>query len=201
MKELNGAWEERGVIGTRVEIDGNKIVVLWRSSPVLTTAFRVKRSDCAAELILKKTGLRYAGAAMDYAEITGMAFADGKLTLTEHFPITGESKTVLTPTENTRYGRCAPDPSALPLVAGEWTDEKGYCRLFFREDRVTINGRERRFVVLRPFDGGELFVADADPAADGWEGMDRLVLRGEVLLSSVRVCDAPSVPLIFHRVK
>ena len=196
---LDGAWEERGVIGTRVEIEGKKIVILWRSAPVLTTTFRIKHLDDADELVLKKRGLRYEGAASDYAEATGLIYAEGKLTLTEYFPITGESQTVLTPTENTRYGRYAPDPDAQALVEGDWTDERGFCRLSFRKDRVTINGKERRFVVLRPFDGGDLLVADANPSADGWEGMGRLILRDGALLGEIRVCDAPSVPLLFKR--
>ena len=36
--ELSGAWEERGVIGTRIEIDGDDICVLWRNAPVLETS-------------------------------------------------------------------------------------------------------------------------------------------------------------------
>jgi type I restriction enzyme M protein len=37
-KELEGAWEEPGVIGTRVEIEKDRITVLWRNAPVLETA-------------------------------------------------------------------------------------------------------------------------------------------------------------------
>lgn len=200
-QELNGAWEEKGVIGTRVEIDGDKITFLWRSSPVLTTSFRVKCGDDKDELILKKTGLRYAGASSDYAEVIGLRFAEGQLVLTEFFPITGKSQTVLTLTENTRYGRYTPDPDALSSIWGNWTDEQGYCKLSFREDKATVNGEEQPYVVLIPFGGGETIVTGADPAVDGLGGLGRLTLRGDALYGSVRVCDAPSVPLVFHRTK
>ena len=42
-KALDGAWEERGVIGTRIEIKGDKLTVLWRSGVVLETKFKTER--------------------------------------------------------------------------------------------------------------------------------------------------------------
>ncbi len=198
--DLDGAWEERGVIGTRVEIEGGKLVILWRSAPVLTTAFSVKEREGGVELALKKKGLRYQGAASDYAEVTRLVFREGTLTLTEDFPITGESVTILTRTDRTRYGNYVPSPEDATLVAGEWEDEKGYYRLSFSGKQATVNGNRHAFVILRPMGNGPLFVADENPAVEGWDGMDRLEIRGDTLVSRIFVCDASPVPLEFHRV-
>ena len=56
---LDGAWEEKGVIGIRIEINGSHIVVLWRNSPVLDTKFQLVEGENEKELKLKKNGLRY----------------------------------------------------------------------------------------------------------------------------------------------
>ena len=52
-KDLNGAYEEPYVIGSRIEIDGSKIIILWRASPVLETSFKIVEEDGRTELKLK----------------------------------------------------------------------------------------------------------------------------------------------------
>ena len=200
VRDLNGAWEEPGVIGTRVEIRGRDLVILWRSDPVLTTTFRVQETAEGLSLLPAATGMRYRGAAFDYATLSGLVYRDGALILTEYFPITGESSTTLKPTENTRFGRYAPDQKARALVQGDWRDENGFLEMSFRGDKVRFNGKVKRFVVLRPFDNGPLLVADRDPAVDGWDGMDRFEIRGDELVSSIMVCDAKPVPILLRRV-
>ena len=85
--ELTGAWEERGVIGDRVEIDGKRITVLWRNMPVLETKYKVEKSDGGYVLVLNETGLRYRSDASNYAELTRVFYKDGSLELTKFFPI------------------------------------------------------------------------------------------------------------------
>ena len=118
-KELNGAWEERGVIGTRIEIDGKNITVLWRNSPVLTTMFKLKDAEGGAELELKSNGLRYEGSKSDYATVTRIFYSEGRLIFEEHFPITGPSKTELTKTECSRFGNYTVCDNVLKELQGK----------------------------------------------------------------------------------
>ena len=77
---LCGAWEEPGVIGTRLEIGRGALTVLWRNAPVLETPYSLRREeDGRLVLRLRKTGLRYAGAAEDYGAVTALYLLDGKL--------------------------------------------------------------------------------------------------------------------------
>ena len=192
MDHLDGAWEERGVIGTRVEIDGKRITVLWRGGVVLETEF----SEKDGVLTLKKKGLRYNGAAADYATVTAMTFADGALTLEEDFPITGKSVTVLTRTGNSRYGSCVRDDAALPSLAGTW--ERDSSALVIDGDTLTLDSRSVKGCLLR-FPDGRLMLADSDPSKDGLFYFSRLAVAGDALTGSELVLDAGTVQVIFRR--
>lgn len=192
MDKLDGAWEERGVIGMRVEIDGKRLTVLWRGGAVLETRF----SEKDGVLTLKNTGLRYNGAASDYARITAMTYADGVLTVEEEFPITGKSVTALTRTGNSRYGSCVRDDTALPSLAGAW--ERDGSTLVIDGDTLTLDGRSVKGCLLRSPDGA-LTLADADPAKDGLFYFSRLAVAGDALVGTELVLDAGTVQVIFRR--
>ena len=200
-EKLDGAWEERGVIGTRIEIDGKRITVLWRGGPVLETTFKIVVSESGFELRLKKNGLRYAGAYSDYAEVKSVTYADGKLTFTEYFPITGESKTTLSRTDRTRYGDYDIDQSVLPELQGVWKSDP--FEIEFKNDEAVLDGDKRRIVVLRPRNGygseGRYIIADSDPSVDEWHGFSRFEYEGGVIRTRMLVCDAPSVEFVFRK--
>ena len=200
--ELNGAWEEPGVIGTRIEIEGNKIVVLWRSAPVLTTTFRVKAGEEGDELLLKHAGLRYEHAASDYASVTGLVYRDGVLTLTEDFPISGISVSRFKKTENSRYGAFDAADERLGELAGVWKEKGGYLTLTVKGDVMDLDGKQARIHLLRNRSdppGAPLFIRDADPSVFEWSGIDRLTYDGERITGYRRICDAPSEFLVFEK--
>ena len=175
--ELNGAWEMRGVIGSRIEIDGKNIVILWRNAPVLDTTFKVKESDGAIELILKKDGMRYAGTYSDYATVKSITLRDGKLEFVEHFPITGDSKTVMEKTSNSRYGNYEIVDGILDELQGVWKSADGFVEIKIEGDRMTFDGVDTRIHVLRSLyesaPKGQYLIADRDPSVYGWGGFDR----------------------------
>ena len=200
--DIQGNWEERGVIGSRVEIEDSNIVFLWRGGPVLETTFKVvENGDGSLTLKLAKTGLRYKGDTKDYASIADMTYADGKLTMTEYFPITGESKSVLSKTENTRFGNYDFADEKLEWLRGAWVDERGYNNVVFDNDKMTINGETIKVHVLKPRwnDGDNYLIRNADPSRELPSGLSTLEIKGGRLLGRIIVCDAPFIPLVFSR--
>ncbi len=203
-EKLDGAWEERGVYGPRIEIAGKRLTVFWRNSPVLETTFTTAARDGATELIPKKRGLRYRNAVTDYAELTGLVFNDGALTVTEYFPITGESKTVLHRTENSRFGNYDFADERFGELAGTWKDGNGYVTLVFKGGKLEINGRKVSVRLLKPKGDcspyAALRIADSDASVSGWDGMSDFVYDHGVITARIDVCDAPSVTVTFTRV-
>lgn len=201
-KELNGAWEERGVIGTRIEINGSELTVLWMNAPVLETSFKTRKGDGFIELVPKATGMRYAGESKDYAQVVRFEYSDGKLTFTERFPITGESKTVLSKTENSRFGDYFTDEKTLKKIHGVWKSDDGAYELVIRNGELTLFGQTAKICVLRPKSGGDVcIVADRDPSKYGFFGFTRFELEGDALKTRLIVCDAPSPLIIFKKRK
>lgn len=203
--ELNGAWEERGVIGSRIEIDGRRITVLWRNEPVLETTFKTEETENGLELRLKSTGMRYAKAVTDYAQVTRITYSDGRLEFVEYFPISGESRTVMTRTENSRYGNYEIVDDVLPQLQGKWKTDNDYMELVIRRDELSMNGRKTRIHVLRSKNPnepqGQYLIADQDPSVYEWEGLSRFEFDGERITTRMLVCDAPSVRYVFEKVR
>ena len=200
---LNGAWEERGVIGTRIEIEAHRITVLWRNSPVLRTSFREEARDGGVELKLKRGGMRYKGAASDYAELTGLFFHDGKLEMTEFFPITGESKTTLEKTENSRYGSYDVCDEILKELQGEWKDDGDWSTLRFDGDKLVARDGETRVTILRSRseapESRRFRVVDRDPSKYEVLYFAHLDYVDGELTGSVMVCDAPPHVMRFKK--
>lgn len=195
--ELDGAWEEPGVIGIRVEIEGNRIVVLWRNAPVLTTTFRTKKVDEGLTLALREKGLRYENAVSDYATVTGLVYRDGALTFTEEFPITGESVTTLKKTGRSRFGDVEFCDALLDELQGEWVEQTYGAVLSVRRNVMTLRGRTAPIRLVRQRSGGPIEIRDADPSVYEWCGIAQLIYEGTQITGLQRVFDAPSCPLTF----
>jgi hypothetical protein len=205
MQKLNGAWEPRGYLGPRLEIQGRKLIRLWRSSPVLETTFTTENEDGKLRLKLKNTELRYAGSEKPYAAIKDCWFSDGVITLVDDFPITGESRDVLFPTSNSRYGNVTVvDRELLPQLKGKWVSGDVSSFLCFRGgvlefgyDEETL--RREEITVVRSNGDGEIRVVSRDPSREEVGMFGPLVFRDGVLHTCIPVCDAPAVQIIFHR--
>ncbi|MGI6264198.1 MAG: hypothetical protein ACOYJY_01875 [Acutalibacteraceae bacterium] len=195
-KEWIGNWEEPGVIGTRVEIDRGTVTVLWRGGVVLQSGYKAKKDGDGVCLILKETGLRYAGSDQDYAAVTGLRYENGRLHFAKRYPITGESTDTLALTDRSRYGNVdLVDGEILPRLWGEWRDADGWHTAVFKNNVLTLNGATFpiRVTRLRGDTAGECRVVHADPAVEQIGPFIRLTLRGDTLEGLIVVCDAPSI--------
>ena len=202
--ELDGAWEEPGVIGTRIEISGKKINVLWRNSSVLETGFETSVRNGGTELVLKDRSLRYKSDAKPYADITGLFYKDGVLELTEYFPISGKSETRLKKTGLSRFGNYDLANEVLSELQGVWKDKNGVFGLEIKNDELTFDGRKRKIVVLKTRETVPGYiVADSDPSVCQFGGFTRFRYEDGVLKTRMIIFDAPSpIPeTVFEKVK
>jgi len=200
-KLLEGAWEERGVIGTRIEIEGKKLTVLWRNAPVLETAYKAVPCEGGIELKLERNGLRYAGSANDYASVTRLFYKEGQLVFDELFPISGPSSTTLTKTENSRYGDYTVTDGVLKELQGKWIADCG-PELVFKGDTLTMYDRTIRIHVLQSNSekgSGCYLIVDADPSNYELHGISRLAYRGGMLSGMIPICDAKPIILNYVR--
>lgn len=201
--KLSGAWEKKGVIGTRIEIEGDKLLILWMNSPVLETTFSLTVDGGTAALVLADKGLRYEGDGKDYATVTSLIYREGKLEFTESFPVSGEKKETLSKTENSRYGNYDIADEVLDELQGEWKDESGYYTIVFSGDEMTLNGKTSKVHVLKnKSDGSDkptYLIADQDPAVTEFGGITRPEYRGGRLTAWVIVYDADGVQLYFTK--
>ena len=201
----DGAWEERGVIGTRIEIEKGVLTVLWRNAPVLRTKFKPVEKDGGLELELKNNGLRYENDAKDYATVTRIFIKDGDLEFEEYFPITGPSKDVLQKTQCSRFGNYTICDDILRELQGTWRDSRGWHELVFRKDTLMVFGQTIKVHALRsnyesaPKD--VYLIVDADPSRYELYGISRLEYRDGVLTGHELICDAPPVMLMFKKVQ
>ena len=201
--ELTGNWEEPGVIGTRVEIAKNRIVILWRSDPVLDTEFTAEETpEGILRLHLKKTGLRYSRASSDYASVTDVYLQEGKLHLCKHFPISGPDEEILQKTENSRFGNYdIVDKEVLPILRGVWEDGDGFWKLVFQGNTMTCRGDKFPIHVLRSRSGyhpEEFRVVHADPARDMVGDFNALEFTAGQLRGVMHVCDGPTMYVVFR---
>ena len=199
---LNGAWEERGVIGTRIEIDVPHISVLWRNSPVLVTTFREQPTDGGVELKLKHSGLRYENADSDYAELKSLFLKDGKLRMTECFPISGENITSLEKTDRSRYGDFTVVDEVLKELSGEWREDGGFFPLKFHGDTLSVNGSKTKIHVLHSNSGypPNLRIVDADPSNYDIQMFMSLEYDGKEIIGRVMVFDASPMEFVYKKV-
>ena len=202
--ELCGAWEERGVIGTRVEIEKNELIVLWRGGVVLKCKYKATQDENGKiTLKLSDNKLRYSGAYSSYASVTRIEYFDKKIEFEETFPITGKSVCVLERTSNSRYGNYdVVDGELLKSIQGEWKSDDGYYSLKFEKDTLNINGDELKIHVLRSRGSSPrgYQIVSADPSADMIHGLHHITFLGDSIVAAMVICDAPPIILKFERV-
>ena len=203
--ELNGNWEERGVIGTRIEISNGKITILWRNSPTLQTSFGVEKDGDTLILKLKDKKLRHWPSGEEYAEVALISYENDRLTFKEMFPISGVSTDILTKTETSRYGNYKiVDKDVFPLLNGKWEDESGYHKLKFSNGKLTINGETIKIHVLKSnyeyTPANEFKIVDEDPSKYEVLYLSHMTFSKGELTATIPVCDAPSIDVVFHRV-
>ena len=200
--ELEGAWEEPGVIGMRIEIYNSFLTVLWRNSPVLETRFKVKKNGERIEILPKSRGFRYKNDISDYAEMKGLCYEGGTLTLIEHFPITGDSTTELKKTDRSRYGNYIIADEALCELQGAWRDESCFLPLVFKGNVMYLNDKKIRIHLLRADDRNataELRIVDVDPSVYKWDGLFDFVYDGTKITAQFDVCDASPIRFVFRK--
>ena len=197
---LQGAWEEPGVIGTRLEIEKNRLTVLWRNAPVLKTEYTLKKTEEGCELVLQENGLRYEYSDEDYASVTSLILKDDVLEFSELFPISGPSVTRLKKTANSRYGNYTVREDILKELQGVYTDPEGFFRVSIEGDILTSNGRELKIVVLKHNDSyspsNTYKIAAYDPALYEVLEYAWMEYSGGELKGQLMIFDAP--PHVVH---
>ena len=118
--KLEGAWQPDDY-GTRVEIKGDTMLVLWRNVPVLETKFSVSHEGKKYVLQLEKTEMKDPKRSGTGARITECWVEDGKMHLRQHFEISGDDEEILEKTEESRYGAVkVVSDEMLPRLRGQW---------------------------------------------------------------------------------
>lgn len=201
--ELNGAWEERGVRGTRIEIEGNRILILWMNRTVLETTFDVKNENDGLTLEPADRGLRNSPQAEPYAEVTKLFLKEGKLEFEKLFEISGPSREVLEKTEFSRYGNYEIRDDILADIQGVWKNKDGFFKLTIKDDNALFGNTSAKIHVikagwLKPSDN-EFWIADADPSVEGWEGFTRFRYENGRMFGKMIIYDAPSYDIEFFR--
>ena len=207
---LQGFWAPRDY-GTRIEITDDDFLVLWRNRPVLLTRFSVKKDGDAYVLQLQKNGLRYAGAASDYATVTDCRLKDGNLYLKKHFPISGPSEETLFKTTNSRYGNVTViTEEMLPRLSGLWkTADRRYemkienGTLTWRYNKSTWE-KPDAIAVVRPNyeqDPERFTIVNKDPAEEFICHLMEFRHEGGRLITRMLIYDAPAPDIIFEKVR
>lgn len=202
-KKLDGAWEEPGVIGSRIEIEKDKLTVLWRGGVVLETKFKSEQDGDAVVLKLAQNGMRYKGDSKDYATVADIRFEGDSLIFEEDFPISGKSVTKMQKTENSRYGNVKViDGEVLRELGGKWISDSGYSEMSIKGNTLELDGMKIKIhVVTDALPDGPFGIIDDDPSKSGIGYFYSVRYNGEVIKAVVPVCDAPSVTEIFRKVK
>ena len=127
---LDGAWQPDNY-GTRVEIAGDRIVILWRSAPVLETKFTVSREGRKKVLKLEKTEMWDTARGHAVGTVTGCYVEDGKMHLLQHYEFAGDDEEILEPTTESRYGDAKlVTEKLMPRLKGTWkSSDRGGCTL------------------------------------------------------------------------
>ena len=199
----DGAWEERGVIGTRIEIRKNALTVLWRGAPVLETKYSLVQEGESVLLAPEETGMRYTPDSEPYGTVTRLEWKDGDLLFEEEFPVSGKSSSLLSPTERSRYGDVTlVDREVLPRLQGTWTSTDGFQGFEIRKNEIKSGPRTERIHAARQNWDGAIRLIHEDPSRDGLlDYRDLRVLDDHTLSAMIPVCDAPSFDIFFHREK
>lgn len=208
---LDGAWKPRDY-GTRIEIDGNHMLILWMNRPQLETTFTVTEEDGKTVLHLEKTGLRERGDQKDYAQITGLWVEDGQMHFVKVFDIAGEKSEVLSPTTESRYGNVTVvTEKELPRIEGVWKtkDRMDYTlkiegeKISWRFAKYEWEGPVEFAVIHENWetDPDKFKIRPKNPAVDYFRGFTTFDYRDGKLHTEIPVYDAESPKLVFEKVE
>lgn len=198
----DGAWEEKYVIGTRLEIKKNVLTVLWMSSPVLTSPFSVATEKEVTLIVPKEREMRYTGDSRPYATLSRLEWRGGEILMEEDFPITGKSEKLLSPTENSRYGNVKiVDGEILPALKGKWKSDDGYHEFEIKKNKLIARGETLSVHAVRNPSGMTELVHD-DPGVRSLLDFSTLQIADpETIFGTIPICDAPAVRIVFKKVR
>ena len=202
-EELNGNWEEKGVIGSRIEIHDDNIIFLWRSGEVLSTTFSAEQTaNGVIELHLSQNGLRYAGSDTDYATVERLYYEGGRPHYSKQFPFSGISEEILTPTDKSRYGYVTINDDLLANVQGTWEDTFTGSQTFtIIGDEMTLDGRTFRIhaAINRYKNRGEDFsIIHQNPAIHEIGYFTEMICQDGAIKGYILVCDAGVHEVVFR---
>ena len=207
---LQGFWAPHDY-GTRIEISGDRFLVLWRNRPVLLTKFTVKEDKDGCLVQLQKNGLRYEGAASDYATVTECRLKDGKLYLQKYFPISGPDEEILFKTTNSRYGNVTViTEEMLPRLSGLWKTTDGRYEMKIENGMLTWRYKNSAWekpdpiaVVRRNYERNpECFtIVNQDPAEEFICHLLEFRYENGILITHMLIHDAPAPDIIFEKVR
>ena len=208
---LDGAWKPRDY-GTRIEIDGENILILWMNRPQLKTTFTVTEEDGKTVLHLEQTGLRERGDQKDYAQITGLWVEDGQMHFVKVFDIAGEKSEVLSLTTESRYGNVTVvTEKELPRIEGVWKtkDRMDYTlkiegeKISWRFAKYEWEGPVEFAVIHENWetDPDKFKIRPKNPAVDYFRGFTTFDYRDGKLHTQIPVYDAESPQLVFEKVE
>ncbi len=201
--KLAGNWEVRGVIGTRIEIVGNQMTILWQGAEVLKTTFHTQENGQTTELLPAEKGLCNPGASKKYADVSRLYYENGRLHLIKDFPISGLSEDILTPTDRSRYGNVIVRDDLLASVQGAWKSTDGYSAFRIEGDRMTINNETFRIhavIPARQASADGFSVIHQDPAVHHVGFFEEMVFSGDEMIGSLLICDVGIHKVSFKRV-
>ncbi len=206
MGRFDGAWEEKGVIGPRVEIDGDRLVYLWQASVVLETRFDIVQDGGKTILKLEHNGLRNSGSLDPYAVINECYYDGSALVFVDDYRFSGESTVKMYPTKNSRYGNVTlVNDEILPLVQGKW--ESKYTDLTFKDDHLFISSHddgttecELSIVCARSNSSPDkVSILDKEPSRHSIGSFYSLTFTGGVLTGMIEVCDDKPIIVTFSK--
>ncbi len=206
MGRFDGAWEEKGVIGPRLEIDGDKVIFLWQASVVLETRFDTVQEGGKTVLRLEHNGLRNEGSLDPYAVITEFYFNGTALITVADFRFSGKCETRFFPTSNSRYGNVTlVNDEYLPQLCGVW--ESKYTDLVFDGETLRICGHgmsnpelELTIVCARPNSSPDkVAILDKDPSKHNIGDFYSVIFSGGKITASIEVCDDRPVNIDFTK--
>ena len=208
---LDGAWKPRDY-GTRIEIDGDVMLILWMNRPILETTFTVTEEDGKTVLHLEKTGLREPGDKKDYAQITGCWVENGVMHFVKVFDIAGEKEEFLSPTTESRYGNVTVvTEQELPRLEGTWKETSGMKytlriegeKIFWRFAEYEWEGPVEIAVVRYNWekDENKFTIRAKDPAREYVGHFTTFDYRDGKLHTYMPVYDADSPKLVFEKVE
>ena len=208
---LDGAWKPHDY-GTRIEIDGDNILILWMNRPQLETTFTVTEEDGKTVLHLEKTGMRERGDQKDYAQITGLWVENGQMHFEKVFNIAGEKSEVLLPTTESRYGNVTVvTEKELPRIEGLWkTNGRMDYTLKIEGEKISWRFAEyewegpAEFAVVHENweeDPDKFTIRPKNPAVDYFRGFTTFNYRDGKLHTQIPVYDAESPQLVFEKVE